>query len=132
MKIQEFVQQLEEVEVLLNQFADSMKLNPKVISSKSSLAVPIYACDLIEAYVDLELSNGNALTWWSDMTLRENTLVLEISTLETDKAGEKVISSEEREVSINPEETISILRNSLYDFRQSVETLSEEKVLTTR
>ncbi|MBA3752750.1 MAG: hypothetical protein H0X01_01080, partial [Nitrospira sp.] len=92
MNIRQAYERLKEHRDALRTLAHSMQVNPDVLTATSELALRAYLTgDIIEAYVDVELKNGEALTWWAEIFPKEDVWVMEVSLAVTDEDGQRTL-----------------------------------------
>jgi len=76
----------------LNALAEKMRTSRTVTTTRSEVDVRDYDSGLcVEIYLDAEMSNGEALTWWMDLTWNAHSWVATASLRRTDDSGQTAI-----------------------------------------
>ena len=115
----QLLENLAPVRQLLENFKASMMCNPDVIEAYFEMRCPEYAPQMIEAYTELELKSGNALTLWADICLKGDNVSLDIRVLETDRVGQRTISSQEETLPFDAGVIAASLKNFILNTRLS-------------
>lgn len=95
----------------LNTLANAMTVYPEVESATAELRLRDYTGESqIEAWVDVELRDGTAVTWWTDIFFKENYWQMEVSLSKTDESGQTTLKVERPPITCS----IEVVRSQLF------------------
>jgi|GEM_PF-6470736 len=94
MYIQKLLRELEFHRHALNTLANAITIHPEVISTDARIELRQYGKETrIEAWLDIELRDGTALTWWADILLQNDWWEMQVSISKTDEYGQEQLSA---------------------------------------
>ena len=106
-------------EVLLSNLAQSLRFSPGVISVHTGLDLRNYRSGtVVEAYVEAEMGNGCAVTWWLDIRERKHEWEFEASILGTDAQGQFTLRRLPTSLVLNIESAPKAFFDKLMEARQ--------------
>lgn len=101
---------------IIETLATSMRKNPAVVAVSSDLELRRYESGpIIEAYVEAELSNSEAVTWWLDVRPSGTKWSFEARILGHDDLGETTLHVFPIEVAVSREGCIKAFHDAIMD-----------------
>lgn len=112
----------------LVEHAAELRARPEVVHVARGVDVRMYESGpVLELYVDAELRNGRALTWWIDLHPEEASLVVSTRVLRMRDSDQEVVLSFSREDAQDGASLAAILESTGEQVRKSIDLVASER-----